>query len=103
MWMDGNWKLIDNSLDGSVSYELYDVRNDPKEALNLAADVRQKDRVAHFTAQIARVRKDRPEPVRITGMSTPAYAQVDSAERQELERTAPDLAEQQQRARKKKR
>jgi arylsulfatase A-like enzyme len=90
MWLEGGWKLIENSLDGSGSRELYDLKNDPKEERDLAYDPRQRDRVQHGMAQMARMRAERPAPLRISGMATPAYAQVSEEERQEAWRNAPD-------------
>ncbi len=93
MWLDGKWKLIDNSLDGTGARELYDLSNDPKEERNLAADPRQRDRVKHSMAQIALHRAARPDPVQIAGMSMPAYAHIDERERAEAIRNAPDNVE----------
>jgi arylsulfatase A-like enzyme len=101
MWLQGNWKLIDNSLDGTGGREMYDLRNDPREERNLAADPGQRDRVAHGMAQMTRVRADRPAPVRVTGMSMPAYAEIDERERGEAVRNAPDNREREEAGRQK--
>jgi arylsulfatase A-like enzyme len=68
------WKLIDNSQDLSGTFELYDMRNDPKEERNLAGEARHRDRVRYFGEQLTAWRNDRPAPVRIAGMETPDYA-----------------------------
>lgn len=94
MVVDGDWKLIDNSLDGSGEKELYNLAEDPKEERNLARDPRQKERVAELTRLLARWRADRPAPVKIPGMPTPDYAVISEEERQKWIRLAPDNQEQ---------
>lgn len=89
MIVEDQWKLIDNSLDEQGPWELYDLRDDPKEDRNLAADSRQKDRFHHYKDQIASWRADRPAPVKIAGMSTPAYAQLSEEERRTTRAKAP--------------
>jgi arylsulfatase A-like enzyme len=91
MVVDANWKLIDNSLNGTGPYELYDLRNDPREDRNLASDPKHRDRVASYQELIAQWRADRPAPVKIAGMSTPDYAEIDDAERDKALSEAPDL------------
>ncbi len=93
MVLDGRWKLIDNSLDGTGSLELYDLRNDPKEDRNLAADPKQRDRVAQYRHDLAAWRARRPAPVKVSGMKTPAYAEITEQERSEAIRNAPDNVE----------
>ena len=93
MYLEEGWKLIDN-LDGSGPYELYDLRNDPKEERNLAGDTKQGERSGHFTRQLAAWRAEKPAPVRIAGMTTPEYANISDAERKEAIRRAPDSEEQ---------
>jgi choline-sulfatase len=90
MVLDGRWKLIDNSLNGSGDFELYDLRNDPKEDRNLAADASQRERVAQYKQDLAAWRKAKPAPVKIAGMKTPAYAEITDKERQDAIRNAPD-------------
>lgn len=75
MVLDGQWKLIENSLDGTGLRELYDLRNDPKEERDLAADPKQRERVEAGLRQLRAWRAMRPEPVKVTGMATPRYAQ----------------------------
>ena len=77
MVLDSRWKLIDNSLDGTGTLELYDLRNDPKEERNLAGDPKQRDRVAQYRRDLATWRANRPAPVKIAGMKTPAYAGIE--------------------------
>jgi arylsulfatase A-like enzyme len=89
MFLEDGWKLIDNSLNGSGDYELYNLREDPKENRNLASDAKQKDRVAHYRAELTGWRARRPAPIRIAGMSTPAYAHIDPKEREDLRRNVP--------------
>jgi arylsulfatase A-like enzyme len=93
MVVDGDWKLIDNSLDGSGEKELYNLANDPKEERNLAADPGQKERVAELTRLLTRWRADRPAPIKIPGMPTPDYAVISEEERQKWIRLAPDNQE----------
>jgi arylsulfatase A-like enzyme len=83
------WKLIDNSMKSSGDFELYDMRNDPKEERNLAAELKHKDLVADFAQQLTKWRAGKPAPVKIAGMATPAYAFVSEKERKELLRAAP--------------
>lgn len=74
MYRDGRFKLIDNSRDLSGEFELYDLRNDPKEQRNLAGEARHRDFVEHAKEQLTRWRADKPAPVKIAGMATPDYA-----------------------------
>ncbi|MGH9661587.1 MAG: sulfatase family protein, partial [Bryobacteraceae bacterium] len=75
------WKFIDNSRDLSGPPELYDMRNDPKEARNLAADPKHRELVEDSKRKLKAWRADKPAPVRISGMSTPAYAEIGEEER----------------------
>jgi arylsulfatase A-like enzyme len=86
MLLDGDYKYIDNSLDGTGPKELYDMRNDPKEQRDLSSDPKQKDRLAQYARDMAAWRADRPAPVKIAGMATPRYAQLTEAERREAAR-----------------
>jgi len=65
------WKLIDNSHNLSGSFELYDMRNDPKEQRNLIAEPKHRDQVAEFRRQLTAWRADKPAPVKIPGMKEP--------------------------------
>lgn len=93
MLLEEGWKLIDNSLNGTGTRELYHLRSDPKEQRNLAEDPKQRDRVKAWGEKLASWRADRPAPVTISGMSTPAYAQISQKEREEAVRVAPDNVE----------
>jgi arylsulfatase A-like enzyme len=90
MVRQGRYKFIDNSRNLSADFELYDLKNDPKEERNLAADARQKDRIEDYKRQLTSWRADKPAPVRIAGMSTPAYATLSDAERGQAIEQAPD-------------
>ena len=79
MYRTPEFKFIDNSRDLSADVELYDMRNDPKEQRNLAADPKQKDFVAHAKQQLTRWRAEKPAPVKIAGMETPDYAREAAA------------------------
>jgi arylsulfatase A-like enzyme len=92
MYRAGQWKLIDNSLDLTGKLELYDLRNDPREEKNLAAEPGQHDRVTAMKKELTRYRAESPAPVRIAGMALPAYATVSDAERKELWDSAPGNA-----------
>ena len=74
MYRDPRFKFIDNSRDLSGAFELYDMRNDPKEERNLASEAKHRDFVAHAKEQLTRWRADKPAPVKIAGMATPDYA-----------------------------
>ena len=76
MMLAEGFKLIDNSADCSGDRELYDLRNDLKEQRNLAADPKHRDRAEAYCRQLMTWRKEKPEPVRVSGMSTPAYAEA---------------------------
>src|SRR5581483_7203249 len=78
------WKLIDNSLDLSGSLELYDMRDDPWEERNLAADPKKRDLIEEFKTQLTKFRAERPAPIKVPGMATPAYAVISDKERKEL-------------------
>jgi uncharacterized sulfatase len=84
------FKFIDNSLEGSGPYELYDMRKDLKEENNLADSPKHRALVEDFKKQLARWRADKPAPVKIAGMKTPDYAFVSDEERRRLFREAPD-------------
>lgn len=86
----GRWKLIDNSRNLSADFELYDLKNDPKEERNLAGEAKLRDRVEDFKRQLTAWRNDKPAPIRIAGMKTPEYAQIDPAERKTAIENAPD-------------
>lgn len=89
MLLEGDWKLIDNSLDGAGPFELYDLRNDPKEEHNLAAGARQRERVESWRRRITAWRAEHPAPVRVPGMATPDYANITGRERREAIARAP--------------
>jgi arylsulfatase A-like enzyme len=79
MYRDARFKFIDNSRDLSGAFELYDMRNDPKEERNLAAEAKHRDFVAHAKEQLTRWRADKPAPVKIAGMATPDYGREAAA------------------------
>lgn len=85
------WKLIDDSLNLSGKLELYDMRNDPQEARNLANDPKMRDVVAELSGQMTQFRAARPEPFKISGMPSPAYTVISDQERKELWDSAPGL------------
>lgn len=89
MLLEDGWKLIDNSLNCSGNYELYNLRDDPREDRNLAADAKQKDRITQYCRQLTDWRGQSPAPIRVPGMSMPAYAHIDKKEREEVRRAAP--------------
>lgn len=91
MLLEGPYKLIDNSLDGSGPRELYDLRNDPKEERNLADLPGQRDRVMAMSGQIAEWRKSKPAPARVAEMSAPDYAAISDSERTRAVENAPDV------------
>ncbi|MDQ6707893.1 MAG: DUF4976 domain-containing protein, partial [Acidobacteriota bacterium] len=84
------WKLIDNSRNLSGTFELYDMRNDPKEERNVADDSRHRDLVENYKRQLTVWRADKPAPVKIPGMSEPAYTRISAEERRKIVRNAPD-------------
>ena len=53
-------------------------------------DAKQKNRVAALKQELAAFRRDRPAPVKIAGMKTPAYAVLSDKERAEAVRNAPE-------------
>ena len=85
------YKFIDNSLDLSGTMELYDMRNDPRETRNLAAEPAQRERIEDFKRRLSAWRKDRPTPVRIPGLAEPDYSAIPDSEREEIRRRAPDV------------
>ena len=85
------WKFIDLSKNLSRGFELYDMREDPKEERNLAAEPKHRDLMEDFKRQLTAWRADKPEPVKIAGMPTPAYARISDEERRELWENAPDV------------
>jgi len=84
-----DWKLIDNSLDGSGALELYDLKNDPREERNLINEAKHRELVTALAGELKSVRGDRPGPVTIAGMPTPVYATISDRERKELRESAP--------------
>ncbi len=89
MYRDPRFKFIDNSRNLSGAFELYDMRNDPKEERNLAADPRHRDFIAHAKEELTRWRADKPAPVKIAGMPTPDYAAEAAPARKRPERDRP--------------
>jgi arylsulfatase A-like enzyme len=83
------WKLIDNSQDLSGTFELYDMRNDPKEQRNVVDTPKHRDRVVEFRKRLTAWRADKPAPVKIPGMKEPEYTNISAAERAELVRNSP--------------
>jgi len=77
------WKFIDNTRNLGGSFELYDMRNDPKEQRNAIAEPGHRDMVEDFKRQLTTWRADKPAPVKIAGMSQPVY-EVSDKERQEI-------------------
>ena len=90
MWIEGGFKYIESGKSGDGQRELFDMRNDPKEERNLAAEPAHRERVERSRERIKRVQEEKPVPVRIAGMSTPAYAQLDDATRKAAIARAPD-------------
>src|SRR6185436_788750 len=82
------WKLIDNSQNLSGAFELYDIKNDPREQRNLIGEKKHGDMVAHFCAQLTAWRADKPAPVKIPGMKEPEYTHISAAERKEAMRNS---------------
>ena len=62
--------VIDDA--GGGDFELYDMRNEPQEERNLARDPRHRERVEDSKRQLTAWRNDKPAPVKISGMETPA-------------------------------
>jgi arylsulfatase A-like enzyme len=91
--LEGGFKYIDNSLDGTGSRELYDLANDPVEHRNLSDDPRHRERVSEMARSMAAWRADRPAPARVQGMSAPDYSLISKAERDEAAANAPDALE----------
>ncbi len=58
MVTDGRWKLIVYRVAGVERRELFDLREDPDEIRDLAADPRQAERVAELTARLAAWREE---------------------------------------------
>ncbi len=85
------WKFIDLSQNLSRGFELYDMRNDPKEERNLAGEPKNRDLIEDFKRQLTAWRADTPAPVKIPGMPAPDYAVISDAERRELRDNAPDV------------
>jgi arylsulfatase A-like enzyme len=87
------WKLIDNSHNLSGTFEMYDMRNDPKEQRNLIDEPKLRDQVVEFRRQLTAWRADRPVPVKIAGMKEPEYTHVSDAERKEIIENSPAARE----------
>src|SRR5262249_48737199 len=83
------WKLIDNSRNLSGTFELYDMRNDPKEQRNLIDSPKRRDMVMDFRNQLTAWREDKPAPVKIAGMKEPEHTHLPHAERGETIRNSP--------------
>lgn len=93
MWLENGFKYIESGASGQGTPELYDLRNDPREQRNLAADPAHNARLAHARQRIAAVQTATPPALRVPGMSTPLYAHVDEAERRQAIHNAPDNVE----------
>ena len=83
------YKLIDNSLDGTGAKELYHLKADPKEMTNLASDPAHAARLAKMMGELQKWRAVKPAPIKVSGMATPAYAEVGAEEREDAKRNAP--------------
>jgi arylsulfatase A-like enzyme len=79
-----DYKFIDLSQNLSGNFELYDMRNDPKEERNLIDDPGQKDRVEFCKSVLTTWRGSKPAPVKIAAMATPDYLSVTADERKQL-------------------
>ncbi len=88
-YVEGGFKTIDDSLDGTGARELYDLRNDPREERNLADEPKHRDRVQHALAELRKWRADRPLPIRVPGMSAPEYAHLSARERAQYQPSRP--------------
>jgi hypothetical protein len=88
MHLEGGFKFIDNK-NGNV--EAFDLRNDPRETVDVAAAPKYRERVEHARASLRRWRSDRVAAMRVRGMSMPAYSQLDPAERKRLNGNAPAI------------
>ncbi len=84
------WKLIDNSRNLSGAFELYDMRNDPKEERNVAEEAKHRDLLRDYKQQLTAWRADKPAHVKIPGMAEPAYTRISGEERRKIVRNAPD-------------
>jgi arylsulfatase len=84
MVLEDGWKLIEDPRGASPARELYNLRNDPKEDRDLAADPKQRARVEYLVHELNAWRKERPAPVQIAGMPMPKYAQITEEERRRV-------------------
>ncbi len=85
-----DWKLIDNSRNLGSTFELYDMRNDPKEERNVVNDPRHRDMVENYKGRLTSWRTDKPAPVKIPGMAEPDYARISDEERAAIVKDAPE-------------
>lgn len=83
------FKFIDNSRNLGADFELYDMRNDPREQRNLVSEARHRDRIESFKRQLTQWRADKPAPIKITGMAVPDYAFLSKQEREEARGATP--------------
>lgn len=89
MMVRDGYKLIDNSLDGTGPWELYNLSGDRKEQNNLIDNNEQQVRVKSLKRELAGYRAAHPPPVKIAGMKMPAYASITDEERANAVRNAP--------------
>ncbi|MEJ7608219.1 MAG: hypothetical protein WKF37_18615 [Bryobacteraceae bacterium] len=84
------WKLIDL---GKGNLELYNLKADAGEVLNLASEVKQSDRLRHMRDAMAALKTSRPPAARVVGMPTPEYTSIGRSERERLIANSPAVRE----------
>ena len=88
MHLEGGFKFIDNN-NGTV--EAYDLAKDPREAIDVAAAPKYRERVEHARASLKKWRAARVAPVKVRGMSMPAYSHIDPEERKKIVANSPAI------------
>ncbi len=84
------WKLIDF---GKGNLELYNLKADAREVLNLASDAKHSDRLRHMRDTMADLKTSRPSAVRVVGMPAPEYTSISRIERESLIANSPAVRE----------
>ena len=79
MIRDDRWKLIKYNAKGVKNVQLFDLKNDPDELNNLAADPQYAQQLARLDQQLAQARKDFDDPVDFEniGSATPGPRKSD--------------------------
>jgi arylsulfatase A-like enzyme len=73
MIVEGKYKFIHYDKDGQTRWEVFDMEEDPDEALNLAEMTEIQEMLPAIKSRMEDIVSDRPRPLTVDGMDIPAY------------------------------